>query len=190
MEVSGGEALAPEPDGEGTAGPAPAVLAAPLSRRLPAYGHEPFSGWASGRLEPNGRLVIPSAFRYAFTEALVYLRARRSECLMLYTPSSFHQLVEEAVASKSGGVANPRLRQDIYMFAPKATIDRQFRVVIPAGLREQIDFGEEIVFGGQLEALHIYPAAAFAEVQKRRDEFDLLLDSHAGLSLDPGLDPS
>ncbi|HMS89218.1 MAG TPA: hypothetical protein PKE56_12275 [Acidimicrobiales bacterium] len=186
MEISGGEALAPEPEaGRSAGGPAQAVLAEPAPSRLPAFGHVPFSGWANGRLEPNGRLIIPAAFRYAFTEGLLYLRARRSECLVAYTPTAFRLLVDDALASNSGGVVDPRMRQDVYMFAPKATIDRQFRVVLPAELRELVPFGEEIVFGGQVEALHIYPAETFGPIQERRDAFDLLLDSHPGLSTDP-----
>jgi DNA-binding transcriptional regulator/RsmH inhibitor MraZ len=152
---------------------------------LPAFGHVPFSGWVNGRLEPNGRLIIPAAFRYAFTEGLLYLRARRTECLVAYTPTAFRLLVDDALATNSGGVVDPRMRQDVFMFAPKASIDRQFRVVLPSELRELIPFGEEVVFGGQIEALHIYPAETFARIRERRDAFDLLLDSHPGLSTDP-----
>lgn len=186
MEISGGEALAPEPDQGRSAGAArAAVLAEPPSGALPAFGHEPFSGWVGGRLEPNGRLIIPAAFRYAFTERLLYLRARRQECLMAYTPKAFRLLVDDAIAAQGGGVVDPRMRQEAYMFAPKASIDSQFRVVVPTDLRELVPFGEEIVFGGQVEALHIYPAAAFAKVEERRDALDLLLDGHSGLSTDP-----
>lgn len=187
MEVSGGEALAPEPEeGRSAGGAAAAVLAERTPTRLPAFGHEPFSGWVHGRLEPNGRLIIPATFRYAFTEGLLYLRARRDECLVAYTPTAFRLLVDDALSANSGGVVDPRMRQDVYMFAPKASIDRQFRVVLPAELRELVPFGEEIVFGGQVEALHIYPAEGFGRIQdQRRDAFDLLLDSHPGLSTDP-----
>jgi hypothetical protein len=185
MEISGGEALAPEPEaGRSAGGTAQAVLAEPAPSRLPAFGHEPFSGWANGRLEPNGRLIIPAAFRYAFTEGLLYLRARRSECLVAYTPTAFRLLVDDALASNSGGVVDPRMRQDVYMFAPKATIDRQFRVVLPAELRAgAVRRGDRVRRPGRGPA-HL-PGRDVRSHPGRRDAFDLLLDSHPGLSTDP-----
>ena len=173
--------------GDDTAGAAMGLTSAGSpSTGLPVFGHEPLSGWANGKLEPNGRLIIPAVFRYAFPDGFMRVRSRGDQCLVAYSLRAFDVLVDDVIRRNGGPGVDPRLRQSAYSSAHKVAIDRQSRVVIPAEARDDVALGEEIVFSGQVEALHIYPAKVFhQEVKSRFGDFDLMLDSHSGLPTDP-----
>lgn len=158
---------------------APGIAAA-----LPVFGHVPFSGTYPTRLEPSGRLVLPSALRYAF-DGSARIRAHRGEYLMLTTPRAFDVIVDHLGAG-SGEVLHPRTRKRLYMSAPQVTIDRQSRLVIPPDLREQVGLGEDVILAGAIESIEIWPAARFAEAEApTHDEADLLFDTFTGLPTDP-----
>lgn len=152
---------------------------------LPVFGHEPFAGHAYGRLEANGRFIIPTEFRYAFTDKVMMVRAQSPECLVAYTPRSFNLLVDSAFPAGNVPGNNPKARQAMFMSTHRLTIDSQSRVVLAAELRNKVPLGDSIVFGGQIEALHIYPSSKFEELAQSFDECDLTLSTHPGLPLDP-----
>ena len=158
-----------------------ATTAAPA---LPVFGHEPFSGNYPTRLEPTGRLVVPSALRTPF-EGKARIRAFKNEYLMLTTLRAFDVIVDHLEATQ-GGVLAPRTRKRLYMSAPAVVIDKQHRLVIPPELREKVGLGEDIVLAGSIESVEIWPADRFyTDEAPGFDDGDLLFDGFAGLPTDP-----
>ncbi|WP_426572583.1 division/cell wall cluster transcriptional repressor MraZ [Aquihabitans sp. McL0605] len=158
-----------------------------LEPRPPVFGHHPFSGTYRTRLEASGRLALPSAFKFAFTDAAL-VRAHRTEHLMLWTPRGFEAVVDAMQASQPGGLLDPKTRLRIFKSAPRISVDRQSRLVLPPELREQVGLtGEvEVVLAGAVEAIEIWPARRFDDEEgPKLDDVDLLFDTHSGLPTGP-----
>lgn len=164
------------------------AAAAPLAARLPVFGHAPFSGTYRTRLEPNGRLALPAAFKGAFRDAAM-VRAQRREHLRVWTPTGFEEMAKKLIGAHQGdALMDPQARLRLFKSAPRVSVDRQSRFVVPPELRAQVGIeGEaEIVLAGSVEFIEIWPAARFDEVEAQRlDELDLLFDTYDGLSTDP-----
>lgn len=157
------------------------------STRLPVFGHVPFSGTYRTRLEASGRLALPSAFKGAFVDAAV-IRARRSEHLMLWTPQGFEAVVDDLAAKNQDGMLDPRTRLRIFKSAPRISVDRQSRLVLPPELREQVGISgdTEVVLAGAVECVEIWPARRFDDEEAAKlDDVDLLFDTHSGLPTGP-----
>jgi len=153
------------------------------TRRLPVFGHEPFSGTFPTRLEASGRLVLPSALRSAF-DGRARIRAYRDQYLMLTTFQGFDAVVDHLSASQ-GGVLDPRTRKRLYITAPAVVIDKQSRLVVPPELRAKVGLVDEIVLAGSIESIEIWPADRFAAQEEPSfDDGDLLFDGFSGLPTD------
>lgn len=154
---------------------------------LPVFGHAPFSGTYRTRVEGNGRLALPAAFKGAFADVAV-IRARRTEHLMLWTPRGFEAVVDDMVGRNPDGMLDPRTRQRIFKSAPRIAVDRQSRIVLPPELREQVGIAveAEVVLAGAVECIEIWPAGRFDDEEAARlDDVDLLFDTHSGLPTGP-----
>lgn len=155
--------------------------------RAPVFGHHPFSGTYRTRVEANGRLAIPAAFKVAFADAAV-IRSRRTEHLMLWTPLGFEAVVDDLAAKNQDGMLDPRTRQRIFKSAPRISVDRQSRIVLPPELRAQvgIEVDSEVVLAGAVECVEIWPARRFDDEEAAKlDDVDLLFDTHSGLPTGP-----
>jgi MraZ protein len=150
-------------------------------------GQRAFTGSYRGRVEANGRLVLPSAFKAPFAEAgTAMVRARKRDHLQLYTPKAFELTVRTVLANQPREIVSKRARIDVYNFAHGASVDSQSRLVVPAELREKVGLGEEVVFVGSIECVDIWPADRYdRQHADAADFFDLLLDDHPGLDLEP-----
>ena len=85
-----------------------AVSAAP---RANVFGHEALSGTYRTKLEPNGRIVLPSALRSPLVAAGEgRVLARQGRCLLLYTPQSFEVFVDDLIASQGAATIDPEAR--------------------------------------------------------------------------------
>jgi MraZ protein len=163
------------------------VAAAPASARRTVFGHEPFSGTYRTRVEPNGRISLPTPLKVAFADAAL-VRARRTEHLQLWTPQGFEAVVDALGATDTGGLLDPQTRLRMFKSAPRISVDRQSRIVLPPELRERvgIDPETEVVLAGAVESIEIWPAARFDDHEAGRfDDVDLLFDTHSGLPTGP-----
>ena len=171
----------------GETGTVQEAVGAGTSPRLPVFGHAPFSGTYRTRVEASGRLALPAAFKGAFAEAAL-IRARRTEHLMLWTPQGFEAVVDAMEARNPGGMVDPRTRLRIFKSAPRISVDRQSRLVLPPELREQVGItgDSEVVLAGAVECIEIWPARRFDDDEADKfDDVDLLFDTHSGLPTGP-----
>lgn len=143
-----------------------------------------FSGNHTTKLEPNGRLILPSAFKGAF-DGQARLRPQRDQYLMLWTDPVFN-LIARDVQAKAGSTGAVRSLKLFKQSTASVQVDRQSRLVIPPALREQVGLGEQIVIAGAAETIEIWDAQRYeAEVRPSLDEADLYFDTFDGLSRDP-----
>lgn len=142
-----------------------------------------FSGNHTTKLEPNGRLILPSPFKHAFS-GQARLRAQRDRYLMLWTDSAFKLIAKDiqAQARATGAVRSLKLFKQS---TATVQVDRQSRLVIPPALREQVGLGDQIVLAGAEETIEIWDAQRYDdEVRPSLDEADLYFDTFDGLSRD------
>jgi MraZ protein len=154
---------------------------------LPAFGHAPFSGHYRTRIEGNGRLSLPAAFKHAFTDAAV-VRGAAGGALLVMTPRAFELVVDALRENDPDLMLDSRKRQLLFMGSPRVSVDRQSRLVLPPELREKVGLvGEaEVVVGGAIERLEVWPAARWdADQAPGVDDVDRLFDTFGGLSTDP-----
>jgi MraZ protein len=153
----------------------------------PAFGHAPFSGHYRTRVEGNGRLSLPAAFKHAFADAAV-VRGAANGCLLVMTPRAFELVVDALRESDPDLMLDSRKRQLLFMGSPRVSVDRQSRLVLPPELRDKVGLvGEaEVVVGGAIERLEIWPASRWdADQAPGVDDVDRLFDTFGGLSTDP-----
>ena len=129
--------------------------------------------------------MVPAALRAPLVDAgAAHVLPRRTDCLHLYAPQGFEVMVDTVVAQQGSGVVDPEVRQRFFKAAPRVSIDRQARLVVPPELRERIglDGEAEVVLAGAIERIELWPARRFDEVEAQKmGDLDLLLDGHGGL---------
>lgn len=141
-----------------------------------AFGHQPFRGTFSLRLEANGRLALPAALRHAFSGHAV-VRPYRRQFVNLWTPSGF-EAVDAAV--RASQPVDPRTRRRFHHSAYDVSVDKQFRIVLPPELRERVGLGEELVLAGAIETIEIWPADRW-DAEAAEEDADLFFDGFDGL---------
>ncbi|MEZ5180421.1 MAG: hypothetical protein R2702_00840 [Acidimicrobiales bacterium] len=153
--------------------------------RANVFGHDAFAGTYRTRLEASGRLVVPAALRGPLVAAgHAHVLPRRTDCLHLFAPQGFEVMVDAVVTQQGSGVVDPEVRQRFFKAAPRVSVDRQARLVVPPELRERIGIegDAEVVLAGAIERIELWPARRFDDVEAQRmGDLDLLLDGHGGL---------
>ena len=162
--------------------------AAPAGSGLPVFGHLPFSGTYDGKIEPSGRLILPAAFRHAFSvggEVMVW--AQPGEYIALYTRTGFQKSLEAkfAVMPEDMREMHPTLRTDIYAATPAVTIDSQFRFVVPPRVRDEVSLGDDVVFAGSIEFIRVMTRDAGEEAAQRARLLAFMNQTWDGLPTDP-----
>jgi MraZ protein len=156
-----------------------------VASRSNVFGHDAFAGTYRTRLEASGRLVVPSALRGPLVAAgAAHVMPRRSERLFLFTPQGFEVMVDAVVTDQGMGVVDPEVRQRFFKAAPRVSVDKQARLVVPPELRALIGIeGEaDVVLAGAIERIELWPARRFDEIEAQKmGDLDLLLDGHGGL---------
>lgn len=155
------------------------------TRRANVFGHDALSGTYRSHLDPSGRLVLPSALRAPFSAAAAgHLLARKGQHLWLLTPQAFEVMVDEVEARQADGMLANETRALFFKAAPKVSVDKQSRLVIPPELREAVGIAAEaeVVLAGAIERVEIWPAHRWDATEAGKfADLDLLLDGHKGL---------
>ncbi|MEE9286270.1 MAG: division/cell wall cluster transcriptional repressor MraZ [Dehalococcoidia bacterium] len=112
-------------------------------------------GTFEGRVDAQGRVVIPQRFREQLEGGIVLARGFDG-CIDVYPPREWDEVAAN-VKRFSRYNRNARLaRRLTFSGAYKASMDRQGRVVVPTSLRQHASITEEIVITGQDTYLEIW----------------------------------
>ncbi|MCH8190805.1 MAG: division/cell wall cluster transcriptional repressor MraZ [Chloroflexi bacterium] len=112
-------------------------------------------GTFEGRVDAQGRVVIPQRFREPLEGGIVLARGIDG-CIDVYPPREWDE-VASTVKSFSRFNRNARLaRRLTFSGAYKASMDRQGRVVVPPALRQHAAIAEEVVIIGQDTYLEVW----------------------------------
>ena len=121
-----------------------------------------FLGTFEGRVDPQGRVVVPQRFRQPLQGGVVLARGVDG-CIEAY-PHTEWQSVTARVEQFSPYNRNARvLRRLTFSGAFTAILDRQGRALLPSGLRQFAGIDEEVVMTGENSYFEIWSPERWAE---------------------------
>lgn len=126
-----------------------------------------FTGISDVVLDAKGRLAIPSKYRpaiSAFEDNRFHLTIDKADsCLLVYPHAEWERFSSEIFARKTG---NPRVRRLYRLYiahhAP-CELDAQFRILIPAELREFAGLEKNVALVGQGRRFELWDALLWKE---------------------------
>ena len=127
-----------------------------------------FAGEYVHRIDPQGRVAIPSRFKMAFIDGIVLGRAY-DNCVVVYTPEEWERAGSDIAQQPSTSASARKLARLTFSSAYVGTLDRNGRVVVPGQLREYAGLGEDVVLVGAGRFIEIWSTAAWAEERRTLD---------------------
>ena len=137
--------------------------------------HAPFSDTYELNVEPNGRIVLPSAIRNPFKGG-GYLRPMPEGYVGLWTTEDFVNEDRRLASRRDPKIAAHRGRRAWYAAAKQIQPDSQGRIVIAEVLRETTGIVDRLVLQGFFDRLEIWEPSRHA--QESREDLSM-----AGLEL-------
>jgi MraZ protein len=112
-------------------------------------------------IDDKNRLTLPAKFRQAFKDGLVVTRGL-DQCLHAYRREDWDRLVESRLAPLDP-LSKEARRMERYFFASatEAELDKQGRVMLPAGLIAHARLGRDVVVAGVNDRLEIWDREAW-----------------------------
>lgn len=127
-----------------------------------------FAGEYEHRIDPQGRVAIPSRFKIAFIDGIVLSRAY-DNCVVCYTPEEWERVASDISQQPNTSESARKLARLTFSGAYVGTLDRNGRVVVPIQLREYAGLGEDVIIVGTGRFIEIWSAAAWAEERRTLD---------------------
>lgn len=156
---------------------------ASIATSFTSYGFDPLVGLFRTNIEPNGRVVLPSALRYPYGGTVVVM-PWSGRFLMVQTPHVNHLVVEDMKGRGKGqpGVVPARRGKRAQHSSSRVSLDKQFRFVIPPELRELAGIQEQIVVCGAGESVEIWSAERYeTDEAPFADDASLYFETFDGL---------
>ena len=128
-----------------------------------------FLGEYEHSIDTKGRVAVPAKFRTQLEGGLVVTRGFE-RCLQVY-PMEQWQALSERVSSLSLGSTEARqLRRLLFASAFDTELDKQGRILLPAGLREYASIGDTAVVAGMNTYFEIWSQDAWDDAMEALDE--------------------
>ena len=121
-----------------------------------------FFGEQDHRVDPQGRISLPTRFRDTFRGGIVLTRGY-DRCIVAYTPAQWETFATQVARLALNREKNRRMRRMSFSAAYTLETDRQGRVLLPASLRQYAKIGEEVVIAGMGDFLEIWAKEAWLQ---------------------------
>ena len=128
-----------------------------------------FFGEQEHRVDPQGRISLPTRFRDAFKGGIVLTRGY-DRCIYVYTPGQWDTFASQVASLALNRAKNRRMRRMSFSAAYNLETDRQGRVLLPAFLRQYARIGEEVVIAGMGDFLEIWDKEAWLQESELLDD--------------------
>ena len=97
---------------------------------------ERFYGSFEYSLDAKGRIILPARLRSQFDTKRALVSCYVDRCLALWTPDEFNHHLARAEAMEGRGSEGRNLARTLSALSAEVEIDGQWRLTIPANLRE------------------------------------------------------
>ena len=128
-----------------------------------------FFGEQEHRVDPQGRISLPTRFREAFRGGIVLTRGY-DRCIVARTPGEWEAFARRLAEQPLNTTKNRRMRRMSFSAAYDLEADRQGRVLLPASLRRYAQIGESVVTAGMGDFLEIWDKEAWLRESELLDE--------------------
>ena len=113
-------------------------------------------------IDAKGRYIVPAKFRDDLGEKFIITKGFE-HCLFVYTYEGWQRAAGNMRQLSSTDANARKFARNFFSGAFEAEIDKQFRVVLPANLRDHAFLGKEIVTIGVSSRLEIWDKARWLE---------------------------
>jgi transcriptional regulator MraZ len=113
-------------------------------------------------LDDKNRLTLPSKLRGAFEEG-VFVTRGLDGCLYAYPRDAWQGMADRIQALDPLAEASRRMRRHFFSGAAHGELDKQGRLVIPAGLLESAGITREVTVAGVYDHLEIWDRATWRD---------------------------
>jgi MraZ protein len=120
-------------------------------------------------IDEKNRLTLPARFRESFSEGVVISRGM-DRCLSVYSRAEWERAVDTRLGTLDPLSREARsMQRYFYSGAAEAELDKQGRIVIPAGLAEYAELRRDVIVAGVRDRLEVWNRDTW---QKQRDEIE------------------
>jgi MraZ protein len=120
-------------------------------------------------IDEKNRLTLPARFRESFSEGVVISRGM-DRCLAVYSAADWERAIANRLEALDPLSREARsLHRYFYSGAAEAELDKQGRIVIPAGLIEYAGLGRDVIVAGVRDRLEVWNRDTWV---KQRDEIE------------------
>jgi MraZ protein len=111
-------------------------------------------------LDDKNRLTLPARLREELGDRVVVMRGMDG-CLYVYPAAGFDRLADRLLGLDGLSVETRKLQRHFFTGASPAELDRQGRMVIPAGLLMSAGIERDVTVAGVHDHLEIWARAAW-----------------------------
>lgn len=116
-------------------------------------------------LDGKGRIILPSAFRHAFHDGLVFAPGQ-DNVIEVWPRADFDARLQELRNRPQSNEAQRKFVRSYVHNASPAQLDNQGRVVVPPRMRAYAELDREVVVAGNITHIEIWDAERFRAYQE------------------------
>ena len=134
-------------------------------------------------LDAKGRYIVPARFREELGSRFIITKGL-DHCLFVYTVEEWERVMRDMLSSPTATADARKLARTFFAGALEAEVDKQFRVVLPATLREYANLEKDIVTIGVASRLEIWNKDAWtAYSEAAQDDYEAVAEKCTGLRI-------
>jgi MraZ protein len=112
-------------------------------------------------LDDKNRVTLPARFRQAFADG-VFVARGIDPCLQVYPPDEWNRLVEGRLAGLDPFSREARqMSRFLFAGAVETELDKQGRIMLPAGLASHANLERDVVVAGVRDHLELWEPGAW-----------------------------
>lgn len=141
-----------------------------------------FTGEYRHAVDEKGRVAVPARFRGQL-EAGAYISKWIDGCLAIHTRDGFAAFADRVAGLPVADAGARTFSRFVYSSAFELELDRQGRIVVPAGLREWAGLGSEAVIVGARDHIELWEARRWADYSAAMNSPEVLAEHLQGLGI-------
>jgi MraZ protein len=141
-----------------------------------------FTGEYRHSVDDKGRLAVPARFRAQLDDG-AFVSRWIDGCLAIFPKKGWDELADRVSALRLADADARTFSRFLFASAFEVVLDRQGRLVVPAGLREWAKLGNEAVVVGSRDHLEIWSPALWDAYSREMESPDALLEHLSGLGI-------
>jgi MraZ protein len=141
-----------------------------------------FTGEYRHSVDDKGRIAVPARFRAQLDDG-AFVSKWVDGCLAIFPRSGWDELAEKVSALRLADADARTFSRFLFASAFEVGLDRQGRLVVPAGLRDWAKLENEAVVVGSRDHLEIWSPVLWDAYSREMGTPDALLEHLSGLGI-------